>query len=69
MTYFQAKANEAEEAIERVRQLHKPVKSLNGFGPEACEACSQLTSMALGYENWVAYEFCPTIRALDGEQK
>jgi hypothetical protein len=61
-------ALESEAAIQRVRELHKPVKSLSGFGPEACEACSQLTSMALGYENWVAYGFCPTIKALDGEQ-
>lgn len=60
---------EQRAAIKRVRELHKPVPSLDGFGPEACEACSKLTSMALGYENWVAYGFCPTIKALDGEQE
>ena len=56
------------KAVERVRELHKPVKSLGGFGPEACKGCSDLTSLALGYPHWVVIEFCPTIQALDGEQ-
>lgn len=68
MTYFMAELNEAKEAIERVRELHTPIKSLNGFGPEACKECSELTTLVLGYANYVAYEFCPTIRALNGEQ-
>jgi hypothetical protein len=56
------------EAIQRVWDLHTPIKSLNGFGPEACKQCSELTTLALGYANYVVYGFCLTIKALDGEQ-
>ena len=56
-----------QATIQRVRELHKPID--NKYGLESCEACSKLTSMALGYENFVTYAFCPTIQALDGEQK
>lgn len=35
MTYFQAVANEAQEAIQRVRELHRPDPKANGY----CDEC------------------------------
>ena len=55
MTYFQAELNEAQEAIQRVRELHKA--SANGL---VCVHC-------LDYDNEDAAYRCPTIRALDGD--
>ena len=52
MTYFLARANQAEEAIERVRELHQTEKD----NPKAewCEEC------------FAKYP-CPTIKALDAK--
>lgn len=48
-----------DEAIQRVRELHKPVDRL---GELACEACFiESDGMTIEYP-------CPTIKALDGEQ-
>jgi hypothetical protein len=57
---------EMREAIHRVRELHKPVKSLFGF--TICEVC--LKDFKTEYPNTysvVPYP-CPTIKALDDEQ-
>jgi len=56
MTYFLARANKAEEAIERVRELHVPKEYEN-----TCKTCDK-TDMGVT----VPYP-CPTIQALDNE--
>lgn len=53
-------------AIKRVRELHRPIKSLFGF--EICKIC--LKDFPTEYPSTysvVPYP-CPTIKALDGEQ-
>ena len=64
---------EAWKAIERVRELHKPVtsheyKKINGI-LERIETlgCSECEETGSGREYLVKYP-CPTIKALDGEQ-
>jgi len=55
MTYFQAIANELQEAIDRVRELHKPVASgfEDPFKPDTiCWICLSLYP-------------CTTLKALD----
>lgn len=54
---------ELREAIARVRELHKKIKTqwIDGY---VCSVCAEYTK---GYEEWVKYP-CPTIQALDGEQ-
>jgi hypothetical protein len=56
MTYFQAIANELQEAIDRVRELHVPKEYEN-----TCKTCDK-TDMGVT----VPYP-CPTIQALDIE--
>ena len=56
---------ELMQAIERVRELHKPIETY--FRP-ACKECSRIASMANGCETFVIVELCETIKALDGEQ-
>lgn len=58
MTYFQAEANKLQEAIDRVRKLHKP--STNG---DYCTHCE--IGQVSGYD-YADYP-CDTIKALDGE--
>lgn len=53
------------EAIQRVRELHKPIETY--FKP-ACEECSRIASMANGCETFINVELCETLKALDGEQ-
>lgn len=52
-------ASEAEEAIERVRELHKPIEIGvdygDNYGALGCPICNELYP-------------CATIKALDGEQ-
>lgn len=54
-------ASEAEQAIERVRELHKPVA---GIGITECAVC---VDDRMHWTESVEYP-CPTIKALDGEQ-
>jgi len=54
MTYFLARANQAEEAVKRVRELHK--KDNHGY----CTYCYTYMGTASFYP-------CSTIKALDGE--
>jgi len=60
MTYFQAIANQLQEAIDRVRELHKPIP-LHDLVNEwkICSACFNDLEPHL-------YP-CPTIKALDNE--
>lgn len=58
MTYFLARANQAEEAIERVRELHVPKEYEN-----TCKTCDK-TDMGVT----VPYP-CPTIKALDAKDE
>lgn len=58
--------NNLQSQVARVRELHKPVKSLFGF--VICETC--LKDFPTEYPSTysvVPYP-CPTIQALDGEQ-
>jgi hypothetical protein len=61
-------ASEAEEAIERVRELHKPIEEVNenGFVNIVCNGCFD-EEPSTGQEFHHDYP-CPTIKALDGEQ-
>lgn len=52
------------EAVKRVRELHKPVRS---YGQDICAGCSEIATLAAKHEVSVAYLFCPTIRALNGD--
>lgn len=61
MTYFLVEANEAKEAIERVREIHKPYV-VSGM---ACSCCKLSTECSVCDESYP----CPTIKALDGEQE
>jgi len=54
MTYFQAIANELQEAIDRVRELHVPKDHEN-----TCKVCDHGDT-----DRRVPYP-CPTIQALD----
>ena len=56
MTYFQAKANEAEEAIQRVRELHHELED------GCCAHCVDDHASHWPIAN------CDTRKALDGEQ-
>lgn len=51
--------NELVEAIQRVRELHKPVKT---YGWLCCSYCAYVRD-----EDYQEYP-CETIKALDGEQ-
>lgn len=64
--YQWCKACELEVAIERVRELHKPVKSLFGF--MICETCLKDFPTEFPSTYSVVPYPCPTIKALDGEQ-
>lgn len=64
-------AGSMQEAIERVRELHKPIKNNeifawwnNQFKPDdlLCVECMQNS-----YEEYSTSYPCPTIKALDGE--
>jgi hypothetical protein len=62
MTYFQAIANELQEAIDRVRELHKPDENGRCVG---CDSrCGCYTGDIKEYNTW---ETCPTIKALNNE--
>jgi len=55
------------DAIERVRQLHKPVLHR---GEEICWACSAYDFVGQTTDNSpVGYKHCGTLRALNGEQE
>lgn len=62
---FSRRAIKAFEAIDRVRELHKPIR--DSLGLLACAACSDIATMANAYEVFIAFDFCPTIKALDGD--
>jgi len=67
MTYFQAKANQAEEAIQRVRELHKEIDANDSVcgDPDCCGAYEEGWTMCQDcYSDYP----CDTIKALDGEQ-
>lgn len=53
-----------QEAIERVRELHKPVEASTERGMrQICQECWDIAG-----ERLAAVYPCPTIKALDGEQ-
>jgi len=56
------------QAIERVRELHKPIQSLKGKNHEPIMGCLECEETGSGREYLVEYP-CPTIKALDGEQE
>ena len=60
MTFFQAEMNKAQEAIQRVRELHKEFAGNISGELELCDICHDANGEALNYP-------CPTIKALDGE--
>jgi hypothetical protein len=68
MTYFLARANQAEEAIQRVRELHKEVDANDSVcgDPECCG--EYIEDWTMCQECYCDYP-CPTIKALDGEQE
>ena len=52
----------AEKAVERVRELHKPIEDAGRLGIyNICKHCSELAEIAYKYP-------CETIKALDGEK-
>lgn len=55
------------ESVQRVRELHKPVKSWKGIDHTEIVGCYECEETGSGREYWVEYP-CPTIKALDGEQ-
>lgn len=55
------------DAIQRVRELHKPVKSYKGRDHTEIIGCYECEETGSGREYEVEYP-CPTIQALDGEQ-
>lgn len=56
-----------QEAIQRVRELHKPVTSYKGIHHDEIVGCYECEETGSGREYWVEYP-CPTIKALNGEQ-
>jgi hypothetical protein len=56
MTHFSAELNEAREAIERVRKVHKPYDG--GSRGICCFEC-EVGNVPVSYP-------CPTIKALEG---
>ncbi len=61
------KAVRDRQAIQRVRELHKPVKSWKGIDHTEIVGCYECEETGSGREYWVEYP-CPTIKALDGEK-
>ena len=61
-------AHEFHAAIERVRELHKPVTSYKGMDNDEIIGCYECEETGSGREYWVEYP-CPTIKALDGEKQ
>jgi hypothetical protein len=55
-----------QQAIERVRELHKPVTSYKGMDNDEIIGCIECEETGSGREYWVEYP-CPTIKALYGE--
>jgi len=55
-----AELSEAKQAIQRVRELHKPSEML-GIWDAVCSVCTEGD-----LHDYVEYP-CPTIKALDGE--
>lgn len=64
---FKGEAHEYKQAIERVRELHKPVTSYKGMDNDEIIGCYECEETGSGREYWVEYP-CPTIKALDGDQ-
>jgi hypothetical protein len=63
--YYHHESASMDDAIKRVRELHKMIEP---HGLQVCEACSTIATAAAGSDYWVAYSLCPTIRALDGDE-
>jgi hypothetical protein len=61
------KAIKDMEAIQRVRELHKPIPSFKGKNLETIMGCLECEETGSGREYLVEYP-CPTIQALNGEQ-
>jgi len=66
VTYFLARANQAEETIERVRELHKKIDANDSVcgDPECCG--EYIEGWTVCQECYCDYP-CKTIKALDGE--
>ncbi len=56
-------AHEFYSAVERVRELHKPVTSYKGRDRTEIVGCYECEETGSGREYWVEYP-CPTMRAL-----
>ena len=70
MTFFQAEMNKAQEAIQRVRELHKPIQYDMDSEIMICQECKSLchSYSGLGCEIPTDAQYpCWTIKALDGE--
>jgi hypothetical protein len=52
---FKGLANEYKQAIERVRELHKPVKSYKGRDHTEIVGCYECEETGSGREYWVEY--------------
>jgi hypothetical protein len=64
--YFNADTTDSVKVIERIRELHKPVKSYKGKDHTEIVGCYECEETGSGREYYVEYP-CPTIKALDGD--
>lgn len=67
MRVFDKKNVENAQAIQRVRELHKPIK--DPLGLTVCSECSRIATDGLENPAFVLFEYCTTRQALDGEQE
>lgn len=63
---FKGVAHRYKQAIERVRDLHKPFQFDALSSKRACTECSQINKHGMSVFG-IEYP-CPTIKALDGKQ-
>jgi hypothetical protein len=63
---FKGLLNRHKQAVARLRELHKPVRSYKGKDNTEVLGCIECEETGSGREYYVEYP-CPTIQALDGD--